>query len=87
MAGSRLGEEKMQEPGLFGLQDILRKIESIFQRSSMDGKSPNLLEPLFFFIFHGYEGNQGRNAKKTAVAMYSIKLCFLYCPKPGIKES
>lgn len=88
MAWSRSGEEKMQEPALFCLQDILRKIEYIFWRSSMDGKSPKLLEPLFFFmVFHVYEGNKCRNATKTAVAMYSVKLCFLHCLKPRIKES
>lgn len=88
MAGSRSGEETLQEYALFCLQDSLRKIEYIFWKSSMNGKSPKLLDPLFFFMtYHGYEENQGRNATKTAVAMYSIKLCFLHCPKPGIKES
>lgn len=70
MGGSRLGEEKMQDPTLICLQDILRKIEYTLWRSGMDGKNPKLLEPLFFFmIFYGYEGNQGRSATKPAVAM------------------
>lgn len=37
--------------------------------------------------FYDNEGSQDRKATKIAVAMYSIKLCFLHWPKPGIKES